>query len=70
MASAASRCRFKKRSNAREVLLAVKCLWLLGDVAMCLAIKTKLGLNDASVTAEMKTNFLGAAKREGVLLYS
>jgi uncharacterized protein (TIGR00369 family) len=35
------------------------------DVAMWLAIKTKLGLNDASVTAEMKTNFLGSAKREG-----
>jgi uncharacterized protein (TIGR00369 family) len=35
------------------------------DVAMWLAIKTKLGLADSSVTAEMKTNFLGAAKREG-----
>jgi uncharacterized protein (TIGR00369 family) len=33
------------------------------DVAMWLAIKTRLGLDDASVTAEMKTNFLGAAKR-------
>ncbi len=35
------------------------------DVAMWLAIKTKLGLADASVTAEMKTNFLGGAKRSG-----
>lgn len=35
------------------------------DVAMWLAIKTKLGMDDASVTAEMKTNFLGGAKREG-----
>jgi len=34
------------------------------DVAMWLAIKTRLGLADASVTAEMKTNFLGAARRE------
>jgi uncharacterized protein (TIGR00369 family) len=34
------------------------------DVAMWLAIKTKLGLEDSSVTAEMKTNFLGGAKRE------
>ena len=34
------------------------------DVAMWLAIKTRLGLDDGSVTAEMKTNFLGAAKRE------
>jgi uncharacterized protein (TIGR00369 family) len=35
------------------------------DVAMWLAIKTKLGLADTSVTAEMKTNFLGALKKEG-----
>ena len=35
------------------------------DVAMWLAIKTKLGLADSSVTAEMKTNFLGAAQKEG-----
>ncbi len=35
------------------------------DVAMWLAIKTKLGLHDASVTAEMKTNFLAGAKRTG-----
>jgi uncharacterized protein (TIGR00369 family) len=34
------------------------------DVAMWLAIKTKLGMADDSVTAEMKTNFLGAAKGE------
>jgi acyl-coenzyme A thioesterase PaaI-like protein len=27
-------------------------------------VKTKLGLSDSSVTAEMKTNFLGAAKKE------
>jgi uncharacterized protein (TIGR00369 family) len=35
------------------------------DVAMWLAIKTKLGLSDSSVTAEMKTNFLAGAKRAG-----
>jgi uncharacterized protein (TIGR00369 family) len=35
------------------------------DVAMWLAIKTKLGLADASVTAEMKTNFLASAKSAG-----
>lgn len=34
------------------------------DVAMWLAIKTKLGMADSSVTAEMKTNFLGAARKE------
>jgi len=37
------------------------------DVAMWLAIKTRLGLADGSVTAEMKTNFLGGAKRESFL---
>jgi uncharacterized protein (TIGR00369 family) len=35
------------------------------DVAMWLAIKTKLGLADASVTAEMKTNFLAGARKSG-----
>jgi acyl-coenzyme A thioesterase PaaI-like protein len=35
------------------------------DVAMWLAIKTRLGLADSSVTAEMKTNFLGGAKGTG-----
>src|SRR6204780_4549807 len=34
------------------------------DVAMWLAIKTQLGLADSSVTAEMKTNFLGGANRQ------
>jgi uncharacterized protein (TIGR00369 family) len=33
------------------------------DVAMWLAIKTKLGLPDASVTAEMKTNFLSSVRK-------
>lgn len=35
------------------------------DVAMWLAIKTKLGMEDSSVTAEMKTNFLRGARQEG-----
>ena len=38
------------------------------DVAMWLAIKTHLGLTDSSVTAEMKTNFLGSAKGRGLSL--
>jgi acyl-coenzyme A thioesterase PaaI-like protein len=33
------------------------------DVAMWLAIKTRLGLVDSSVTAEMKTNFSAAPER-------
>ena len=32
---------------------------------MWLAIITKLGATDGSVTAEMKTNFLGGTKRSG-----
>ncbi len=34
------------------------------DVAMWLAIKTRLGLADPSLTVEMKTNFLSGARRE------
>lgn len=34
------------------------------DVAMWLAIKTKLGLADGSLTAEMKTSFLSGARNE------
>ena len=33
------------------------------DVAMWLAIKTKLGMADASVTVEMKTNFLSNVRK-------
>jgi len=36
------------------------------DVAVWLAIKTRLGLDDASVTLEMKTNFLRPAVRETI----
>jgi acyl-coenzyme A thioesterase PaaI-like protein len=34
------------------------------DVAMWLAIKTKLGIGDGSVSVEMKTNFLGSARKQ------
>jgi uncharacterized protein (TIGR00369 family) len=36
------------------------------DVALWLAIKTRLGLHDGSVTADMSTVFLGAARREDI----
>jgi acyl-coenzyme A thioesterase PaaI-like protein len=35
------------------------------DVAMWLAIKTKLGLTDSSMTVEMKTNFLAGERGTG-----
>ena len=37
------------------------------DVAMWLAIMTKLGIRDGAVTAEMKTNFLSGARQEDFL---
>jgi uncharacterized protein (TIGR00369 family) len=36
------------------------------DVAFWLAIKTRLGLDDASVTSSMTTAFLGSARRESL----
>jgi len=40
------------------------------DVAMWLAIMTKLGAEDGSVTAEMKSNFLNAAREEDILCHA
>ena len=40
------------------------------DVAMWIAILTRLGPSDGSVTAEMKTNFLNAARREDFLCHA
>ena len=42
-------------------------LMAAADIAMWLAIMTKLGKTDGSVTAEMKTNFLGSARGESFL---
>lgn len=36
------------------------------DVAFWLAIKTRLGMDDASVTSSMTTAFLGSARQEAV----
>lgn len=46
-------------------IVSGQVLMAAADVAMWLAIKTKLGMADSSVTVEMKTNFLGGAKKEG-----
>lgn len=37
------------------------------DAAMWLAIMTRLGMEENAVTVELKTNFLGAARREDIL---
>ena len=42
----------------------------VADVAMWLAIITKLGPTDGSLTAEMKTNFLNAAREEDILCHA
>jgi acyl-coenzyme A thioesterase PaaI-like protein len=65
MVSAASMCPFRKHSSAQEAIVSGQVFMAAADVAMWLAIKTKLGLADSSVTAEMTTNFLGAAQKEG-----
>ena len=39
------------------------------DVAMWLAIKTRLGIDDASVTAEMKTNFLSGREKKASVVH-
>jgi len=39
----------------------------VADVAMWLAILTRLGPRDGSVTAEMKTSFLSSARQEDIL---
>jgi uncharacterized protein (TIGR00369 family) len=45
-------------------LVSGQVFMAVADVAMWLAIKTKLGMADSSVTAEMKTNFLAGARQE------
>src|SRR5260370_21503716 len=40
------------------------------DVAMWLAIMTRLGKDDKAVTAEMKTNFLNGARQEDILCHA
>ncbi len=40
------------------------------DVAMWLAVLTRLGPEDDAVTAEMKTNFLSGAREEDILCHA
>ena len=40
------------------------------DVAMWLAIMTRLGMGESAVTVELKTNFLGAAQREEIVCHA
>ena len=54
---------FQEASERPGGIVSGQMFMAAGDVAMWLATKTKLGLSDASVTAEMKTNFLGWRSR-------
>ena len=45
-------------------IVAGPVLMAAADIAMWLAVMTKLGKTDRSVTAEMKTSFLNAAREE------
>jgi uncharacterized protein (TIGR00369 family) len=45
-------------------LIAGPVFMAAADVAMWLAVLTRLGADDASVTADLKTTFLGGARQE------
>src|SRR5579871_4704244 len=58
---------YQKNLERPGGILGGQVFMAAADVAMWLAILTRLGPRDGSVTAEMKTNFLSAARREDIL---
>lgn len=61
---------FQKHFERPGRVVAGPIFMAAADVAMWLAIITKLGISDGSVTAEMKTNFLNAAREEDILCHA
>lgn len=61
---------FQKDFERPGGIVAGQVFMAAADVAMWLAIMTKLGMRDGSVTAEMKTNFLSGAKEEDILCHA
>ncbi len=61
---------FRKDFERPGSIVAGQTFMAAADVAMWLAIITKLGASDGSVTAEMKTNFLNAARDEDILCHA
>ena len=61
---------FQKDFERPGGIVAGQVFMAAADVAMWLAIMTKLGPKDGSVTAEMKTNFLSGAKEEDILSHA
>ena len=55
---------FRREFERPGGIVSGQVFMAVADVAVWLAIKTKLGLRDGSVTLEMKTNFLRAARNE------
>ena len=58
---------FQKAFERLGGILSGQVFMAAADVAMWLAIMTKLGKEDTAVTAEMKTNFLNGARQEDFL---
>jgi len=61
---------FRKDFERPGRVVAGPLFMAAADVAMWLAIITRLGISDGSVTAEMKTNFLNAAREEDILCHA
>lgn len=55
---------FQKVFERPGGIVAGQVFMAAADIAMWIAILTKLGAADGSVTAEMKTNFLSGAREE------
>jgi acyl-coenzyme A thioesterase PaaI-like protein len=49
--------------GGRDGIIREQVFMAAADVGMWLAIKTRFGLEDSSATAEMKTSFLGVARK-------
>lgn len=58
------RVAFRKRQERPGGIVAGPVLMAAADVAMWLAILTKLGIDDAAVTSHMTTAFVGAVRQE------
>ena len=61
---------FQKDFERPGGIVAGQVFMAAADVAMWLAIMTRLGKDDKAVTAEMKTNFLNGARQEDILCHA
>jgi uncharacterized protein (TIGR00369 family) len=61
---------FRKELERPGGIVGGQVFMAASDVAMWLAIITRLGPHDGSVTVEMKTNFLSGAREEDILCHA